>query len=298
MSIRILARLAFLSIVVASQVAAQRQQPESLNGPTIIPLRRGPGLFRTIRVRVGNDSADYLFDTGGGVTVVSPQDSAIIGCTPGGKGFGVRFNGEPLSGRVCANVSLGVGPLDVTNDAGVLDLARLLGDNGPKVRGLVSLQSFRGRLLTIDLANDRLILETPQSLASRVRDMTPVDMRLATGVAGGDLDVFVGVRATNGARLWLEFDSGNLAGTLLVPATLAWLGGDSTAQTPSVRLPLGPSAAVTEPVVLQRNMIHDGLLSARFLARAVWTLDLDRGRMWVGPFAELPAGVSRVGLPQ
>ncbi|HEX6533728.1 MAG TPA: hypothetical protein VF041_03975, partial [Gemmatimonadaceae bacterium] len=268
--------------------------------PVVIPLQRHAGHLRTIRVRVGADTADFLFDTGGGTTVISARDSAALGCTPGGRRFGVRLTGEVLSGRTCANVTLGVGPLEVTEDAGVMELGRILGPRAPAVRGLISLAAFRGRLLTVDLAHDRLVLETPASLAARVRAMTPVDVRLATGAAGGELDAFVGVRAPGGAELWLEWDSENGASTLLAPYAAAMLGGDSTARKMDLRLPLATGADATVPVMIKGDMIHDGVLSAGFIERAVWTLDLERGRMWIGtvaPILELPAPAIRGVAP-
>ena len=236
-----------------------------------------------MRVRVGADSADYLFDTGGGVTVISPQDSALLGCTPGGRGFGVRLTGEILSGNNCANVTLGVGPFQVTNDAGVMDLGKLLGPNAPPVRGLIGLNSFAGRVLTLDLAHEQLVVETPASLSERVRNMTPVAMRIATGEHGGQLTVYVGVRAPNGATLWMEWDSENNASTLMTPHAMALLGGDSTARVADLSVTLAPGLDVVIPVMAKRDMIHDGVLSAGFMERAVWTVDLEHGRMWVGP---------------
>jgi hypothetical protein len=268
--------------------------------PVVIPLQRHAGHLRTIRVRVGGDTADYLFDTGGGATVISPRDSAAMGCTPGGTRFGVRLTGEVLSGRTCANVAIGIGPLEVTEDAGVMDLDRILGPGALAVRGLISLAAFRGRLLTVDLAHHRLVLETPASLAERVRSMTPVDVRLATGVAGGMVDAFVGVRAAGGAELWLEWDSENGGSTLLAPYAAAMLGGDSTLRRADLRLPLARGLDAAVPVMLKADMIHDGVLSAGFIERAVWTIDLDRGRMWVGPVApilELPSSAARAEPP-
>lgn len=288
-----------LSMMLALPVHAQA--PRAGGTPATIPLSRGPGHLRTIRVRVGRDTVDYLFDTGGGVTVISPQDSAQLGCLVGGKGFGVRLTGEVLTGRKCANVSLVIGPFTVTDDPGVMDLAKLLGPRAPAVRGLVSLKSFAGRQVTFDLAHDRLIVETPASLATRVRGMTPVAVRLATGEDGGQLTAYVGVRAPNGARLWMEWDSENNASTLIAPYALAMLGGDSTRRASDVRLPLAEGLDVTVPVLLKKDMIHDGVLSAGFLERAVWTLDLEHGRMWVGPvkpLLELPRDtVASVVLP-
>ena len=294
--------LTALTIAAAPCVSAQPARTTADTAPAapiVIRLQRQAGQLRTIRVRVGGDTADYLFDTGGGTTVISPRDSAALGCTPGGTSFGVRLTGEVLSGRTCANVTLGVGPLEVTADAGVMDLGRILGPRAPAVRGLISLASFRGRLLTVDLAHDVLILETPASLAARVRSMTPVDVRLATGAAGGELDAFVGVRASGGAELWLEWDSENGASTLLAPYAAAMLGGDSTVGRADLRLPLAAGLDAAVPVMIKADMIHDGVLSAGVIERAVWTLDLEHGRMWVGsvaPIPELPVAAAR-GVP-
>ena len=275
------------ALCLISTVPLRAQTQRAGAAPTVIALSRGAGHLRTIRVRVGRDTADYLFDTGGGVTVISPRDSAQLGCTIGGKGFGVRLTGEVLTGRTCANVSLGIGPFTVTDDPGVMDLAKLLGPRAPAVRGQISLKSFAGRSITLDLAHDQLIVETPASLAARVRGMTPVPVRLATGENGGQLSAYVGVRAPNGAMLWMEWDSENNASTLIAPYALAMLGGDTTQRASDVRLALGEGNTVTVPVLLKKDMIHDGVLSAGFLERAVWTLDLEHGRMWVGPVAPL-----------
>ena len=284
-----------LLLSVSSFGAAAQQDARALtsgsrvSAPVTIPFTRGPAHLRTIKVPVGADSADYLFDTGGGVTVLSPQDSALLGCTPGGQRFGVRLTGEVLSGRTCANVTLDVGPFRVTTDAGVMDLAKLLGPGAPKVRGMVSLNAFEGRALTLDLAHERMIVETPASLAARVRQMTPLPVRLATGEHGGQLAVYVGVRARNGAMLWFEWDSENNASTLVSPAALTLLGGDSTSRMTDLPVTLARGLDVVIPMMTKGNMIHDGVLSAGFMERAVWTVDLAHGKLWVGQIAPITA---------
>jgi hypothetical protein len=209
----------------------------------------------------------------------------------------VRLTGEVLTGRTCANVTLGVGPFRVTTDAGVMDLAKLLGPRAPKVRGQVSLTAFEGRALTLDLAHDRLIVETPASLASRVRHMTPVPMRLATGEHGGQLTVYVGLRARNGAMLWFEWDSENNASTLVSPDALALLGGDSTSRVSDLPVTVAPGVDVVIPMMTKGNMIHDGVLSAGFMERAVWTVDLAHGKLWVGPIAAITTSAAAVNGP-
>ena len=289
------AALLLSSLLTSHPAVAQRDAAQPVNGalagerPLVVPLVRGPGHLRTIRVQVGSDSADYLFDTGGGVTVISPQDSALLRCVPGGRGFGVRLTGEALTGRNCANVTLGIGQLRVTTDAGVMDLAKMLGPKAPPVRGLISLNAFAHRAVTLDLAHDRLIVETPASLGERVKSMAAVPMRIATGEHGGQLTAYVGVRAPNGATLWLEWDSENNASTLMAPFALALLGGDSASRTSDLRVSLAPGRDVIIPVLRKDNMIHDGVLSAGFIERAVWTVDLEHERMWVGPVAPVLA---------
>jgi len=271
-----------LCIVGGAAFSSLRAQPDTL------PLHRGPGHLRTMTVRVAGRDVEYLFDTGGGVTVISPEDSATLGCVLGGKGFGVRLTGEPLRGRNCANVNLAIGRLASRTDAGVMDLAKLLGPGAPAVHGMISLMSFRDRLITLDLAANRLIVETPKTLAERTRRMTPIDVRLATGPNGGELEAFIGLTARNGAKLWFEWDSENNASTLIAPSAAALLGADTTNAAFDMPVQFAPGVSTTIPVRLKGDMIHDGVLSAGFLERATWSVDLEHGRMWVGPIAPLP----------
>jgi len=276
---RILFALGTLACAAMSSLGAQADT---------LPLHRGPGHLRTITVRVAGRDVEYLFDTGGGVTVISPEDSVTLGCVPGSKGFGVRLTGEPLRGRNCANVNLTIGHMESRTDAGVMDLAKLLGPGAPPVHGMISLMSFRGRLLTLDLAADRLIVETPQSFAERTRHMTPIDVRLATGPNGGELEAFVGLTARNGAKLWFEWDSENNASTLIAPSAAALLGADTTSTALDVPVQFAEGVSATVPAHLKSDMIHDGVLSAGFLERATWSVDLEHGRMWVGSIAPIP----------
>jgi hypothetical protein len=117
--------------------------------------------------------------------------------------------------------------------------------------------------------------------------MTPVPMRLATGEHGGQLTVYVGVRARNGAMLWMEWDSENNASTLIAPEALVLLGGDSASRMTDLSVTLAPGVDVVIPMMTKANMIHDGVLSAGFMERAVWTVDLAHSRLWVGPITPL-----------
>lgn len=256
--------------------------------PVTIPLAHPTPTMRTVRVAIGGDSLDFLFDTGGGITVISPEVAAKIGCTPSGRSVGFRMTGQMLASPYCHDVALSIGGLSLRDDASVMDFAKILGPNAPKVGGMISLSTLRGHALTLDLPHDRLVVETPASLAARVHDMTPLTARLATGVSGGELGVFVGVPVQT-TMLWLEWDSENNGRTFLAPHAAKLLGVTDSAGRGSVALPLAPGL---DPVIAvqAKEIIHDGVLSARFLERATWSVDLATGRMWVGPIAPVPAG--------
>ena len=97
----------------------------------------------------------------------------------------MRLTGEVLSRRTCANVALGIGPYRVTTDAGVMDVAKLL-------------------------------------------------------------------------------------------------GADSTRRMSDLPVSLAPGLQVVVPMMTKGNMIHDGVPSAGFMERAVWTVDLAHGKPWGG----------------
>jgi hypothetical protein len=259
--------------------------PAAADSPVVIPLHHYRGWLRTVRVRVGADTLDFLFDTGGGVNVVSPAVAEKLGCTPAGRSVGFRMTGEQLSGPVCADVELGVGPLRVRGEAGVGDMMRFMGKDAPPIHGMISLRAFAGRAVTLDLAHDRLVVETPASLAQRTAGMTPLPVRLATGPSGAELTAFVGMRVGD-APLWLEWDSGHQARTFLARHAARLLGVADGAESAEVEMPLGDAPPTLVPVQV-KDVIHDGILNAGTLNRAVWTLDLASARMWVSPLNTL-----------
>jgi hypothetical protein len=278
---------AHLALALALAVAAPTApaaRPEHA-GLAVIPLHHYRGWLRTIRVQVGTDSLDFLFDTGGGVNVVSPEVAAKLGCRPAGRSVGFRMTGERLSGPLCADVELGVGPLRVRGEAGVGDMTRFLGKDAPPVYGMLSLRAFAGHAVTLDIAHDRIVVETPQSLARRTRTMTPLPVRLATGPTGAELTAFIGIRVGD-APLWLEWDSGHQATTFLARHAAQLLGVADSVERGEVGVPLGGEARVVLPVAV-KDVIYDGVLNAGTINRTVWTLDLAHQRMWMGAIAPL-----------
>ncbi len=284
MKTAILALLAVLGAPSASLAQRTAEAPSSLSSraakPITIPLHRYQGRLRTMRVMVGGTSLEFLFDTGGGLTFVSPAVADRVRCAPAGRSVGYRMSGERLDTPLCENtipMALGAWNTAVAG-AAVFDIMKLLPAGWPPLAGVISLHTFAGRAITLDLAHDRLIVETPSSLAARVRGMTPLEGRLATGMDGAAVSLFVAVLA-DGGKLWLEVDSGNLDMVLLAPHAARLLGvGHSVA---NVTLHLGPSHVI-KASARRRDLIYDGVLSEGAMSRDVYTMDLATGKLWVG----------------
>jgi len=284
MKAAILALLALLGAPSASPAQRPAEVPPSLSSraakPITIPLHRYQGRLRTVRVMIGGGSHEFLFDTGGGLTLVSPAVAGRARCAPSGRSVGYRMSGERLDTPLCTGtipMALGAWHTAVAG-AGVLDVMKLLPAGWPPLSGVISLHTFAGRPITLDLAHDRLIVETPPSLAARVRGMTPLEGRLATGMDGAAVSLFVAARV-DGGKLWLELDSGNLDMVLLAPHAARLLGvGNAPAD---VTLRLAPSHVLKAPA-RRRELIYDGVLSEGAIARDVYTMDLATGKLWVG----------------
>ena len=249
--------------------------------PITIPLKKYQGRLRSMRVNVAGDSLDFLFDTGGGWTLVSPGVAGRTQCSPAGRSVGYRMTGERIEVSVCArplNFRIAGWVTDVV-EAGVFDLMSLLPRDWPPLHGVLSLKTFAGQAITLDLARDRMIIESPRSLAQRTSGMTPLQTRIATGDDGSALVLFVAVPAA-GANLWLEFDSGNLDNVLLSPHSARALQLPAGDEASDIRLALGGADTVTV-TARRRELIFDGALNAAFIETRVFTIDLANGRAWI-----------------
>lgn len=249
---------------------------------TEILLAPYAGRLRSIGGVVGDRNVDLLFDSGGGWTILSPELARHSGCEPAGRAVGLRMTGERIEAPLCANMPLQLGGFQrQAGPAAVWDLMPLLPAGLPRVDGVVSLATFAGRTITLDLAHERIVLESAGSASARTRTMLSLQLRLTTGADGSELLAFIGIPAA-GTTLWLLVDNGNLDDVVVAPHAARLLGLASDAPAGTVRLPLAPGFAMDTRVRV-RDLIYDGALSEAVLRRATWTFDLATGRGWVQP---------------
>jgi hypothetical protein len=254
--------------------------------PRVVPLERYQGRLPMIRVRLASGPRDFLCDTGGGWTLVSPAVAVEVGCVETGRSVGYRMSGERIEVPLCDEpVAMTLGDVAIRPDSvGVFDIMTLLPAGLPPLHGVISLRTLYRRAITLDLQRGRLILETPASLAARTRSMTPLVVRLTTGMDGAGLALFLAATTPSlGAEpAWLEFDTGNLDTVLLAPHVAHRAGLAVGTTEGSVALSLAPGFTFPTRVRV-RDLIHDGALNLALIEAGVFAIDLADGRAWGRP---------------
>jgi hypothetical protein len=249
----------------------------------IIPLRAIPGAGNAIEAVVNGKPLLFLFDTGEGVTTVTPSFASQIGCRPWGQITGFRMSGERLDLPRCDNLTLGIGGRTFKAPiAGVFDLMALLPDSQTELAGSVGLDIFAGRRITIEPKASRIVVESPTSFARRIRGAKSIPARLVRDAEGVALAIDIAV-PTSAGTAWMELDTCN-GGTLVIGKHVASLLGldpnRTEPQLASFRLTDG--VAITGDARV-RDLIMDGNIGQRTWSRWNVTLDLEQGRVWLTP---------------
>jgi hypothetical protein len=189
--------------------------------------------------------------------------------------FGKRGDGPHCDG---VQIAAGDAPLTPV-DVGKIDFTNWFpGDEAPD--GLLSLDAFDGKTITLDQGAATLTIETPASLARRIEGMRELPFRLVRGPSARALDGFVGVPTPRGLT-WLTLDSGAGGVSLVAREYAEAFGLDATVKEQRLRFEIAPGIEVDSPVVVT-DMIMDGNLGQPFMSRYVLTFDLRNGRLWIG----------------
>jgi len=252
-------------------------------------FRRGVGL----RVEVGGKERLFQFDTGGGNTFISPEIAKELACEKGARVVGFRMTGDKLEAPRCDDVPLTIGGHRFTiPTAGVYQVGEF-NAKGVTVDGLVALDIFEGRTITMDFAGLKLIVETPQSAARRIAGATELPARLIREMGGYAITIDVQVPSKMG-HLGFEIDSGN-GGTILVAKPYAAAFGFDPDKGPRMgSIPIGKGIEASG-FIMPAGITLDGNLGMPFLKNYVVTVDLDKGQLWLKPNpTPPPAGM---GIP-
>jgi Aspartyl protease len=247
--------------------------------PQVIRLQRFRKALWKVHVTVKGKPGDFLLDTGGGVTFLTEAFSKDIDCKFWGRNTGYNMFGKKTEGPHCDNVQIMAGDVALTPvNVGIIDFGeQFAGDKTPD--GLLSLDAFDGKAITLDQKAATLTIETPASLARRTRAMKELPFRVSRECSARCLSGFVGVPTTEGMT-WLILDSGAGGVSLISKDHAKLFGLDPNGKEQRLKYEAASGVPIDSPVVVT-DMIMDGNLGQPFMSQYVITFDLAHGRMWV-----------------
>ncbi|HEV2859413.1 MAG TPA: retropepsin-like aspartic protease [Pyrinomonadaceae bacterium] len=270
------AALALTFVLMPSLVSAAGRAADA---PQVIRLERFRKALWKVRVTVNGKPGDFLLDTGGGVTLLTDEFSKGLGCKFWGRTTGYNMFGKRSDGPHCDGVRITAGGVALTPvSVGKIDFGdQFPGDKKPD--GLLSLDAFDGKAITLDQTAATLTIETPGSLARRVKKMRELPLRVSRECSARCLSAFVGVPTAEGMT-WLILDSGAGGVSLISKDYAGAFGLDPEVKEQRLRYEAAPGVPIDSPVVVT-DMIMDGNLGQPFMSRYLITLDLARGRLWL-----------------
>jgi hypothetical protein len=271
----------FLILVCAFAAAGQTA---GKNPPLEIKFgREALGKVPTIEVFINGKNRLFYFDSGGGVSAISPALAKEIGCEPFGEMTAYNAGGMKFSVKRCEDVLLSLGGFSVRRDMAVFDPMQFFPKATAKIEGSIALDAFDAQILTMDFRNDRLWVESEKSFQRRIKDMKPLVSRLSREAGGATLDVFIAAQTPRG-RIWLLHDTGNTNKLLFRPSAQEQLGinfngADGEKVIKPVKFDMIGLGAI-EAEAREREMIYDGMLSYDIIETILWTIDLRTGKSW------------------
>src|SRR5690349_7831301 len=159
---RLPAVLSLLPAIALTPCRAQSAAPLAT-----VPLEPYLRAQAVVRASVNGHPGTFLFDTGQGVSSISPAFAAKIGCRPWGRITGFRMSGERVNNPHCDGVSFNLSGREfLAPVVSTVDVMTFIGPDAPPVDGAVGLDIFANRAITI-VPRQSIILESAGSSAAR-----------------------------------------------------------------------------------------------------------------------------------
>lgn len=247
-------------------------------------LKKYFGNLKKVDLSINGQSYSFLFDTGSGETFVTPEVVNHLGKPIYGNTTGFRMTGEVINYQRCDSVFLKINSTTLFHASiGVWDIMKVLPKGFPKLDGVLSLKSFHDKIVTLDLANDRIIFETQISYQKKIRNKTLLNSRFANGLDANQLTILLGIPHL-GRFYWFLFDSGNLDNLLLSHLTASeWgLQSDTVIQgnkLGALTVQIGDKHFSSE--ASSKAIIYDGSLNYSIISKSIFIINFQKRQIWM-----------------
>ena len=238
-----------------------------------------------VHATIGGQPGVFMFDSGGGVSFITPTFAAQIGCKPWGQISGFQMSGKRLDMQRCDNVSVRIGPYRTRRETvGVFDMDKFLPTGSTeRVDGTLGLDIFDGKVVRFSYADRTLTVLDKAATDALSKHGGAMPIHVVRDAEGLALAVNLPVHTESGTA-WFEMDSGNTSPFLLVGKHLA--GTFKLQDDPKSKQTLKAALAggqLIEGSAKVLDLTLDGNLGTTFLSRYDVTLDLADHRAWVVP---------------
>jgi hypothetical protein len=270
---------ALTAMVALGTLPAFAQSPPS--APIVIKLEPYLGDHWAFRAKINGHEGLFLMDTGGGLTALAPEVAAAAGCEPWGQLTGFRMRGDRVDLKRCDNVTIDVGELHLRlATTGIWDFNKMLPKDAAPLAANVGLDAFAGRVVTLDIGNRQLVIETPKTLKARIATAKEVPVQFIKEAEGYSTTFAAALDLPKG-RAWMSVDSGDDAAITIGAHLAAAMGLDPQKKGAQ---PLETSLAGGVPLrgsAYVKDIIFDGNIGAPIISGWVLTMDLLHQRVWI-----------------
>jgi hypothetical protein len=267
--------------LAASGIAPVRSLNRPLLQPIVIPLVPYADEHWAFRAKIKGREQLFIMDTGGGLTVLTPEAAAEVRCEPWGQLTGYRMRGDRIDLKRCENVEIDIGGTTLrVPTAGIWDFNKMLPPGAPPVAANVGLDAFAGKIVTLDIGNRQLVVETAESLKKRLAVAKEVPVQFVKEVEGYSITIALALDTPKG-RIWMHLDSGDD-----VPLTLGTHVASALGLDPTQKRGQTLNTSLAGGVPLQgsidiKDIIFDGNIGSPVISNWVVTMDLARERLWI-----------------
>ena len=258
---------------------------------TTVVLEPIVGGLLKLHASVGGHDGTFLFDSGSGVSSLSPEFAVAIGCRPWGQITGFRMTGQRLDMQRCDNITVSIaGRSFPASTVGVFDISKYLPNDVGHIDGTIALDLFANQAFTLSYGGHFIRFADQSTLINETRGLRSMPVRLVRDAEGLALTVNLPV-STSAGTAWFEMDSGNTSNLVLVNKALAPLFRLKTEgmDTSSISLELENGTVFTGAAHVL-DLILDGNLGTSFLSSHNVTVDLSHQTAWVFPYTPATGG--------
>lgn len=269
------------AVACATSISAQSVAPIAVL--KLEPYQDNPD-FPTVHASVNGHDGTFAFDSGEGVSMITPEFARTIGCKPWGQSTGFQMNGGRIDGMRCDEITFAASAQRFSVPSVIVfDFTKFFKPGQPRLDGSLGFDLFAGRAITLEFVGRAIVIESAASLAARIAKGTAVPIRIVRDAEGLALTVDIGVPTPDGMA-WMELDSGGGNSIIIGKhiAALFKLDPESTAMQ-RVSLSVGGKIPLEAPARVMDHMIMDGNVNLPFLKKWNVTLDFARGLAWVAP---------------